>query len=155
MTLEEWKKLLSYDPSTGKFTWLRHFRRGKIGKVAGYFNNGGYTIIRWKNHDYYAHRLAFLFVTGTMPDIVDHANKKNSDNRWVNLREASKSQNNFNSVPRLTCKGLPRGITPCLSKYEARFYANGKVHYLGVFTTVEEAVLARKSAAEKVYGEFA
>lgn len=43
---------------------------------------------------YRSGRLAFLYMTGHWPEWdVDHKNRKRGDDRWKNLREATRSQN--------------------------------------------------------------
>lgn len=81
------KSALSYDPDSGLFTWKTDRRSKKIaGCVAGYLNDKGYVKIGVNGKDMPVHRLAFLFMTGSIPPKniqVDHIKCIRNDNRWV------------------------------------------------------------------------
>src|SRR6266446_8705973 len=111
--LEFLKKNIKYDPVTGHFTWIKK-RKGRnhaIGSKAGYTDAYGYLTIGINYKIYKAHRLAWLYMTGKWPkNFIDHINRDPSDNRWENLREATRSQNQINSkVPSSSKLGI-KGI---------------------------------------------
>ena len=91
-------EVLSYDHESGVFTWkISPGSSAKKGDEAGSANAAGYTLIRVDGTLYLAHRLAFLFMSGEMPpDLVDHINCDKGDNRWINLRHATQSENQQN-----------------------------------------------------------
>lgn len=139
------KELLHYDPDTGLFTWLASAGRGqpanRIGTAAGRLNPEGYVRIGIDGTRYLAHRLVWLYVTGTMPSkMLDHINGVKHDNRWVNLREANHSENGQNVH-------APRGDNPLLgaywrprrNKWEAQLRVNGVHKHLGYYDTPEKA----------------
>ena len=79
------KERLQYEPESGKFTWTAAAGKRYAGKEAGGISVAGYRVIRVFRKNYFAHRLAFLMVTGKEPDdVTDHANGVRSDNRWAN-----------------------------------------------------------------------
>jgi hypothetical protein len=130
------KQLLHYDPSTGLFTWrVSKPPRAKAGALAGYDNGSGYIKISIGGKRYYAHRLAFLWMTGEAPDEIDHINQCRTDNRWANLRAAEHRANSANVRGR-------SGVRQRYGRWYARF---GKAH-LGVFGTEPEAREARRFA---------
>lgn len=101
LTQKELKQILHYDPDTGVFVWL--FRRGckPKGSVAGHTQNNGYVMTRINQRPFLLHRLAFLYMTGSMPNgQVDHINHITDDNRWINLRDVSGAENSRNSSMR-------------------------------------------------------
>jgi len=100
LTQSELKELLHYDPETGVFTWLVRNGSGvEAGDVAGTLTLRGYWSIRYRRRSYRAHRLAFLYMTGSFPTLdVDHINGARGDNRWCNLREVTSRQNARNRV---------------------------------------------------------
>lgn len=82
---------LEYDPETGIFIW-KNGRRAS--GVAGCFHRHGYIQIWIDGTAYLAHRLAFLIVFGRWPEHgIDHVNGDPSDNRMLNLCEATHSEN--------------------------------------------------------------
>src|SRR3990167_3120706 len=96
------KELLSYNPNTGEFTRLVAtgiHGCNKAGVVVGCLSDHptqGYILIRVNNDGilYRAHRLAWLYVYGFWPPAdIDHINGNRSDNRIVNLRSVTRSQN--------------------------------------------------------------
>lgn len=99
LTQSRLKELLSYDAVSGVFTWLKAVNsRSNIGDIAGSKCENGYILIGIDGYGYSAHRLAFLYVEGHMPLLVDHKNCDKSCNSWNNLRVATQYQNRLNSA---------------------------------------------------------
>lgn len=88
---------------------------------------------------------------------MDHINTIRSDNRIANLREATNSQNNFNSPMKPNNTSGFKGVSWSKreGKFKAQIAANGVRMVLGSFDSPEEASEAYKSAAAKLHGEFA
>lgn len=88
--------------------------------------------------------------------IVDHRiSGKTLDNRRLNLRWATYSQNNHNHrLPRSNTSGY-HGVSLCRGKWQSRISINGRQKHLGYFTSAILAATAYDSAAISVYGEFA
>ncbi|WP_078452199.1 HNH endonuclease signature motif containing protein [Pseudomonas aeruginosa] len=105
----------------------------------------------------YAHRLAWLYMTGEWPsDQVDHVNCEKNDNRWSNLRIAGKSRNmqniglRSNNSSGFTGVGYHRQT----GRWRAFIVDDGKMVHVGLFDTIDEAATARERAAKRQYGEF-
>jgi len=43
-------------------------------------------------------------MTGSTPDVIDHKNRKRSDNRWLNLRNGTQKANMQNLSGKLFCE---------------------------------------------------
>lgn len=146
----ELKRILNYDANTGIFTRLIANRHLKIGSVPGYKNKLGYVVIKIMGDRYLSHRLAWIYVYGVIPNkFIDHINGNPSDNRIVNLREASHAQNMQNQLkPQKNNSSGYLGVylQKNSNKYRADIKLNGKTIHLGVFDTAE---LASKAYLEK------
>jgi len=152
------KELISYDSVTGEFR--RKTSGGGVtgGALAGTIGNCGYRIISLKKNRFVAHRLAWVLTYGRWPqDQIDHINGDRSDNRLINLREATQSQNNANSKLREDNPCQAKGVSffKQTQKYRAYVTVDGKQHHLGYFPTLEEAIQARIQSFTAIYGEFA
>jgi hypothetical protein len=144
ITQDELKRLFHYNPETGLFTRLvRTANRTYVGQIAGGINSQGYISIEINRKSYKAHRLAFLYMTGIIPDEVDHINLIRSDTRWVNLREATRSENQQNRrKPMITNTSKLLGAhidkrSP--NKFYSEIRIDGERINLGSFNTAKEA----------------
>lgn len=157
MTQEELKDVLSYEPDTGLFRWLINTNNQlEIGDVAG-TKSTGYIRIRINNRAYMAHQLAFLYMTGSIPNRIDHKDQNGMNNAWNNLREATTSQNNCNSSIRSDNTSGIKGVSWCKrhNKFRARIALNKKTHYLGHYDDAEEARKVIENFRENLHGVFA
>jgi hypothetical protein len=145
LTQSRLKELLHYDPETGLFTWLVSTSNCvKVGDVAGSVSHG-YRIIKIDGKKYGAHRLAFLYITGNLPENdTDHINGIRDDNRWCNLREATRAENMQNKAPYKAGTSKYPGVYwhKQRQKWVAQITINGKQKHIGLFETEEEAYSA-------------
>jgi HNH endonuclease len=159
---EELLKIIHYDTESGVFTWKTDRARGKIkaGSVAGAIlhdkkKDKKYLSIMIDYKNYRASRLAWFYMTNRWPEMeIDHKNNNTLDNRWENLREATKTQNQINRR-KYKDNGLPKGVRFHKGAYAPQININGKSIYLGRYKTVEEALEVRLKAVQEHYGEFA
>jgi hypothetical protein len=88
---------------------------------------------------------------------VDHINRDTLDNRRVNLRIATKSQNGANAKVRSDNTSGLKGVSfhKGAGKWAAQIHKDGRTLYLGLHATPESAHKAYCEAAAKVHGEFA
>ena len=144
LTQTELKRIWHYDPDAGFFTRLVAFaNQTKIGDIANAHDGHGYILIGIAGKRYKAHRLAFLYMTGSFPaNDVDHINGIRDDNRWVNLRDATQTINSQNlRKPRENNKSGYLGVFwhKASGKWGAAITINSKGIHLGLFTVKEEA----------------
>lgn len=154
MNADALRELLAYDPLTGAFVWRRKINHAKPGDAAGHLNRTlGYVMIGVAGRCYWAHRLAWLHVTGEWPERgIDHINGVKHDNRWSNLREATQGVNNQNQrrAHRDSLTGV-LGVTKKRRKYRAQIVLNRKTNYLGTFDTPELAHAAYLAAKRRMH----
>ena len=151
LTQERLKELLEYNPDTGFFHWLTNRGKAKKGDVAGRLTGNGYTQIGIDGRVYLSARLAFLYMTGAMPEeFVDHINHIKADNRWDNLRPVTHVQNSRNVTLHNTSTSGVCGVTwkNKAKKWIAQGKFGGKYVYLGSFDHFHVAVEARKKWQE-------
>lgn len=164
VTIERLRQRLAYDKSTGVFTWLhcdgvhKDFNKNLAGKQAGSVDREGYTRINLDSEAYYAHRLAWYFVTGEYPDrSVDHIDGDRSNNALVNLRLATPLQNSQNQAfETRTGNSRVRGayFRKAEGKWSSKIRHNKKYIWLGYFDDEASAAAAYEAKAAELRGEF-
>jgi hypothetical protein len=160
LTQERLHQLFLYDPDAGTFTRkIRVGKKGKVGMIAGHVRDGGYHYVKIDSRNYLASRLAWLYMTGEWPqNDIDHINEDKADTRWVNLRAATRTQNQANRGPTCRCKTGYKGVFRVDRKanpFRAAIRVSGRLEQIGVFPTAEEANAAYVNRAQELYGEFA
>lgn len=160
MKQAELKHWLWYQPETGLFRWRygSHNRMVKPWDVAGRSDNKGYVNITLRGRTYKAHRLAWLYMTGSFPSfLIDHKNRNKSDNSFDNLREVNKTQNNWNTSIRIDNKSGVKGVHFCKTwkRWIASVRVNGIRHHVGRFLSIEEAKNAVIKFRKEHHGEYA
>lgn len=166
LTAEFVRSILDYDPETGGFRWRRRtdIKNSRIrntwntrlaGRRAGSEAGRGYLQIRVNDRPYYAHRLAWLHVTGEWPALeIDHRDGDPSNNAFSNLRQATGAQNSANQRNHYD-KAIPyKGVSRFQGRYRAAIQKNRKRYSLGYFDTPEAAHAAYVKAAKEMHGDF-
>ena len=157
LTAEQVRHLLHYDPDTGVFTWRNAMcSQNRTGQIAGSSNGcGGYVRIGIGGHNYLAHQLAWLYMKGQTLPRIDHRDNDRSNNRWRNLRPATRSQNAFNQQRSIRNASGFKGVSLFRGRYRAMIKVAGKSKHIGVFDTAEQAHAAYMVEATKHAGEYA
>lgn len=160
LTAERLRELVNYDQATGNFIRLigRSGPKARAGDIAGRIDDSGYVRVYVDGVKYTAHRLAVLWMTGEFPpEEVDHINGNRSDNRWSNLRLATRSENMRNKgTYRTNTSGL-RGVSfyKRTGMWKAQIQHEGKKIGLGYFHSAEKAHSAYTHAEALLRKEFA
>lgn len=155
ITQNELFALLNYCPNRGVFTWLyKTSNRVKVGDVAGTKMINGYIGISVNGQRFYAHRLAWFYMTGDMPECeIDHINMDRADNKWANLRKATKKQNTENRTMVSNNTSGHMGVywVKQCQKWSAKIVHHKKQIYLGYFEDKAAAVEARQIAEKALF----
>lgn len=155
VTQELLHRYFTYDSASGQLIYRsRPSKTVSIGAVAGSISgtlpDHGYVVIPFGGKTYPAHRLIWCYVHGEFPDKqIDHIDHNRTNNRISNLRLADNHTNMKNKSLYTTNTSGYSGVEPHGNNWKARIGVNGTKVLLGVFTTFNEAVAARK-AAEKL-----
>ena len=157
ITQDYLKRILNYDPETGVWTWaVRKRPNSPPGSVAGSPNPKGYRQIKIDGSLYLCSRLAFIWMNNEWPgEHVDHINMDVADNRWLNLRSATRSQNGGNrraySSNSLGVKGIFRRKS---GKYHVQIQIDKKKIHLGDYDTLEKAASVYANAAKESFRDY-
>jgi hypothetical protein len=176
ITAAQLRAIFNYNPETGELFWKARtpdmFAEGSLGRAAvckswntkfagkkafsddrkGYYQTPLYGRV------YRTHRIIWVLQTGQWPsEHIDHADGNGKNNRFGNLREATKAQNAFNAKTRVDSETGLKGAAPTKSKKKFVGYIrnSGRKTYLGTFNTPEEAHAAYVEAALETRGQFA
>ena len=158
-TSERLNELFDYSLITGKL-----YRRLTInynalkGELAHGSHNAGYCATSVDGKRYLVHRVIWCMVTGEWPEhTIDHEDTNRQNNAWINLRLATRAQNNRNGVGWGNSKSGVKGVYPAkaLGRWEAKITLDSKSKSLGTYDSIEAAKEAYDTAAKQHYGEFA
>lgn len=158
LTADMLRQRFDYNPEMGTFVYLHDVGKLRAGNAAGWRDVRGYQKIQIDGREYKAHRLAWLYMTGSWPNkMIDHANGDTGDNRFANLREATSSQNSANSRTYATNTTGLRGVR--YQRRDGRWYAilkaDGRRMHLGSYASKEEAAEVYRLASAWYFGRFA
>lgn len=165
MDVDNLKKMLSYDPKSGIFTWKTRddvpdsWNTKYAGLQAGSIDAYGYVVLRICAKTYKAHRIAWLYMTGSTPPDgieIDHRNGIRSDNSFSNLRLANDEQNAVNARIRHDNRSGVKGVSwhRRIGKWQAQINEHGKRRSLGYFDQIASAQAAYETRAAELHGEF-
>jgi hypothetical protein len=152
--LEELKRRFDYDAATGKFTHKTGRARGRT--VEPYSHGCGYIKIMVWGAPQRAHRMAWLYVFGVLPEgDLDHINRDRSDNRISNLRQVDRYSNSQNVGLRRNNTSGFKGVSYRAGLWDAVIRSRGRQYYGGSHPTPEAAARAYDALALKLNGECA
>lgn len=171
ITQEYLKTRLHYDPLTGIFTWklrpgnervINTWNTRYAGKEAGTIrevNKGSglfYNVISFEGKTCRAHRLAWIYVYGEVPPLLDHEDGDGLNNKIGNLRVLSSSNNlRKGKIPFNNTSGF-KGVSyrKDTNKWTARTKVGSKYQSLGCFDTKEEAFAVYCDKVQEISGEL-
>ncbi len=155
LTQARLKELFEYSKEDGILTRKTSIGGRVAGSIAGYLDKTeGYLCISIDSKTYKLHRIVFFYVIGRFPkNEIDHINGNKSDNRWINLRDVSKSDNQKNASKRKDNKSGCTGVSwhNRERKWVVRIQSNKQYIEIGSFNDMQDAITARKEAELK-YG---
>lgn len=143
-------KLFEYCEDSGTLRWKVNVSpSARAGSLVSHKDKDGYLIVRYKRKAYKAHRVVWLYKTGSWPNgVIDHINGIPYDNRWVNIRDVSVKENTHN-ITKPKGKNRVCGVSISCGTYLAMIRRDGVSHYLGRYHCWWDAVCARKSAENR------
>lgn len=150
------KEILSYDPETGRMTWLvKPAKRYAAGSQAGGLHKStGYWRINVDGACWLGHRLAWFYMTGQEPPaFIDHKDGDRLNNVWSNLR-ATDHSHNMQNLKKATSRSKIGALgvqhrSP--GSFRASINVNGKDQTIGHFPTIEAASAAYIAAKRSLH----
>jgi len=161
MTDEIWKNIENYE--TYSVSDLGNVRNDKTGRsLKPRKDTSGYFIVDLcKNgivKTFKIHRLvALAFIENPENKLcVDHLDGNPQNNSIANLRWATTTENGMNRKISVTNTSGTKGVCfhKTTNKWQSQIYIGGKQFHLGTFEKIEEAILARQTKANEIFGEF-
>jgi hypothetical protein len=161
--LEKIKQHLRYSASTGLLRWhypntrdgrQKRLHRQVAGSVAtGYVLVGIHDPSTGKFHMLKGHHVCWFLRSGSWPTTpIDHRNRRKDDNRWVNLRPATKYIDRWNKNLASNNKSGVRGVSLFNGRYKAYIGCDRQQHYLGSYTDIRLAAHRRAEAEISYFG---
>ena len=149
-----------FDHKDGHLYWkkvMHHNKQYLVGQEVGSIHKTGYRHVTWMGKIHKVHRLIFLLEHGYLPKEIDHINGDRQDNRLENLREVSRSENQFNKAMCSNNTSGFRGVNwhKHSKSWVVRVCTKGKTKILGYFKDLELAGLVADEARNLYHGKFA
>jgi hypothetical protein len=150
---DEVRRLLAYDPTTGRFFNAVNRRRARKGAPAEIEHNAGYRCVSIGGQKHLSHRLVWLYLHGEWPSgDIDHIDGDKQNNRPSNLRDVPRMVNtqNVRSARANNASGL-LGATFCrqTGRWASTIRINGVKTHIGRFDTAEQAHAAYMRAKQQ------
>ena len=125
-------------------------------KVAGHVTDSGYRCVCVLYKKFRVHHVIFWLHTGRWPAMLDHKDRNRLNNNFSNLREATRSQNMYNSVHGRNTSGC-KNVSWCTThkKWIVRVTADKKLVFKKYFKSFEEAKEVASKVTKQFHGEFA
>ena len=154
------KEILNFlfDYKDGQLIWKFTLgSKSPKGSVAGSLRHDGYIKVGISGKNYLIHRLIFMWHHGYFPQIVDHIDGNNKNNRIENLRPATNAENCQNQkLPKDNTSGYKNVSWNKLKRrWVVSLRINKTIKNFGYFKDLELAELVAQEARTKYHKEFA
>jgi len=166
------RQLLRYEPDTGRLFWLprpvemltaKHADPTWNAKHAGRpafvtKHNAGYFVGTVMKRQILAHRVIWCLVAGCWPECeIDHIDGDRANNKWDNLRLATRSQNMRNSKSHTNSSSRFRGVSWNTRRGHWVVYITieGRSRHVGSYSDETLAARAFDRVAQIHHGAFA
>lgn len=149
-----------FDHKDGHLYWKKVMHPNKqylVGQKVGSIHKTGYRHVTWMGKIHKVHRLIFLLEHGYLPKEIDHINGDRQDNRIENLREVTRSENQFNKAMCSNNTSGFRGVSwhNHSKAWVVRVCTKGKSKIVGYFKDLELAGLVADEARNLYHGKYA
>ena len=137
---EELNAKYRYDSETGILYFKHHRERRYIGRPVGGLDCYGYLVTSSNGKHVKVHRIIWKLVYNETPDTIDHINGNKTDNRILNLRSVTSSENVKSRFASLVIPGIyTRMYSIRYHKGISRWVVRSKRKHIRCFKTIDEA----------------
>jgi hypothetical protein len=156
------EKRIDYNAETGEVFWKqlqpqywKQDEPDQVLKAGWYCKSTGYFKLQFFKKIYLVHRIIWLLYYKKDPQgmQVDHIDRVRTNNKIANLRLVTGNENMHNRTLNTNNTSGYNGVHYCKTK--CKYYVNitvlGKQKHIGLFTTLEDAILAREKAEIKYW----
>jgi hypothetical protein len=158
LSIVDWNNLFLYEPDCGNM-YYRYFNGAEFIKGTLITSvHDGYITAKTRGSYFRAHIIAVILMTGKYPDEsfeVDHVNRDRKDNRWSNLRLATRTQNQANKSLQKNNTHGSKNVSFDKGYWRVLVTCKGKRYDGGRFSNKEDAINKATELRNKVFGEFA
>jgi len=130
-----------YIPETGEFTNKKRRHKHKPATE--------YRSVRIWDTLYVAHRIIWLYMTGEVPNIIDHINGYKADNHWLNLQNIDIFEHGYKHGDQINKCKYP-GIYENRNGWKAFVKVNYETFCIGTFDNLDEARQAQSNHPREV-----
>ena len=129
----------------------------RVGDMAGCSRPDGYITVSIDHNCHRLSRIIFLMHEGYLPEIAEHADNDQTNNKIENLRAATKAENERNTGSRKGTSSKYKCVSWSnnRSKWVARMYIEGSYKSLGYYTNEDDAARAINLGILMYHGKFA
>lgn len=145
------KEYFDYDPLTGEL--FRYQKSYNTWKICAYISNQNYLVVRIKSKRYQGHYICWYLAKGEWSTkLLDHKDRRGSNNKLDNLRQSSNAENNSNKDSRIS--NIYFGVFKNKGSYCYQFRLKGIRYYKYGFKTSIEAAKARENHLDQLGDTF-
>ena len=113
-------------------------------------------MIRFDGVAYLRSQIIYAIATeGSWVENLDHKNGDSLDDRFENLRAATRLQNAQNRKIGRPGRSLPMGVRALAGRFQARIRVEKRMLHLGCYDTPAEAEIVNLAARAEHFGEWA
>jgi hypothetical protein len=146
-----------FDYKDGELYWKQSKGNSKAGCKAGTIDKiNKYCYVKINNKRYQLHRIIFLYHHGYQPIIIDHIDGNGLNNKIENLREATATENQYNSKIRKDNTSGIKGVNwnKIEKKWHVKFQVNGKSKFFGRYYDLNVAKFVCETMRHKYHNKF-
>lgn len=146
-----------FEYKDGAIFWKKARKGTKAGDAAGYINKSGYLATQINGKRYKNHGIIYIMHYGNIKYEIDHIDKNPLNNNIENLRDVTKSQNQWNkSKSSNNSSGFKNvWLDKKTNKWAVSVQKHRKSYWGGYFDDIDQANIAAIKLRQDLHESFA